>query len=71
MFLALLIARFVRSSVCAVCASGYGSSAGYSCHECTESFKIGIYVVVILAVIVIITMGVLLAIYLVSRRLRQ
>lgn len=53
-------------AVCAVCAEGYGRGVANACHECTESFKGGMYFVMALAMLLTIIVGTLLAIYLVS-----
>ena len=54
------------SSVCAVCAPGYGGGVVNACHECTDGFKTGAYIVVSFASILVLVVAALLSVYLVS-----
>lgn len=55
-------------TVCAVCSSGYGSGTANDCHECTDSFKGGMYFLVVVVVLLALTVAYLIAVYLVRQR---
>jgi len=55
------------SPECARCALGYGDGVAHTCHECTPSFKTGVYVAAFLIVLAILVVAALLVVYLVSR----
>lgn len=54
-------------SECAVCAPGYGRGVANACHECTATFRGGMYFVMAVGLLLTVVVALLLAVYLVRQ----